>query len=306
MEISATEIRASGVKFYKVVAGDMTVMQYNSAQRDDLDGSCSLQRRDWVALYTQFQREHVVGTIPYRWEKGHSEAALVEVSFSCPLDIVIFDGALFHDGTMSGNDKAAAIKAHLGITSQEVLLEHLGRADKTALVRETDDEWELIVPHELLGRLPFTERVLCRFQRHPEMAITRRWQDAVSADGTWRPWRETLPAHVIDLPMDWLPSHLAPKLGGNPAAAGAVIAAMPPPSDRQASDSSWTCSLRVTATSVSTLRLAWQYDGVCGPSAPSRAPGTRPPMSAFHVPGLPEERCPRCLGNPPSRWEDAR
>ena len=130
--ITASEIRASGVKFYKVVAGDMTVAQYNSAQSDDLDGSRSLQRRDWVALYTQFQREHVVGTIPYRWEKGHEEAALIEVSVSGPLDIVVFDGTLFHDGSLSGDEKAAAVKAHLGIDSKEALLEHLGRADKTA------------------------------------------------------------------------------------------------------------------------------------------------------------------------------
>ena len=77
-------------------------------------------------------------------------------------------------------------------------------------MRETDDEWELIIPHELLGRLRFTERVLCRFQRHPQMATTHRWQDATSGDGAWRPWRDgvsTLPAHVVDLPMEWLHGH---------------------------------------------------------------------------------------------------
>lgn len=245
--ISTTEIRASCVKTYKVVAGDMTVAQYNTAQADDLDGSRSLQHRDWVALYTQFQRDHVVGTIPYRWEKGHSEAVLIEVSFSCPLTIAVFDGAVFHDGSMSGDDKAAAVKMHLGIDPQEALLEHLGRAGKMALVRETDEEWELIVPHELLGRLPFTERVLCRFQRHPQMTTTHRWQDATGSDSAWRPWREgitTLPAHVLDLPMEWLPSHLTPRRA---ASLG---------QETKAGD--WGLSVSMAATSASTIRLSWR------------------------------------------------
>ena len=38
----------------------------------------SRQSAEWRALHTQFDRDHVLGTVPYRWETEHSEATLVE------------------------------------------------------------------------------------------------------------------------------------------------------------------------------------------------------------------------------------
>ena len=83
-----------GVTIYKVVAGASTLSSYNdgggAAASDDLDGDGSLQHREWRALYTQFQREHVLGTVPYRWEKEHVEATLVAVTFEL---LLTFDAA---------------------------------------------------------------------------------------------------------------------------------------------------------------------------------------------------------------------
>ena len=65
-----------GVTVYKVVAGESgTISSYND---ECMAHDGSPERQDWRGLYTQFLREHVVGTIPYRWEKEDvSEARLL-------------------------------------------------------------------------------------------------------------------------------------------------------------------------------------------------------------------------------------
>ena len=55
----------------------------------------------------------------------------------------------------------------------EPLMETLGRQGKVALVRETEEEWELVIPHDLLAALSTSERVpgAVRNQRIP----SHRW-----------------------------------------------------------------------------------------------------------------------------------
>uniref|UniRef100_A0A7S0FAE3 Uncharacterized protein n=1 Tax=Pyrodinium bahamense TaxID=73915 RepID=A0A7S0FAE3_9DINO len=201
--VTSVEVSATAVTVYKVVAGGDSLMAYNAAHKDDLDGIDSLQHAEWRALYTQFKRDHVIGTVPYRWEKGHSEAALVEATFAA-LDVVVLSGPLLHDINLSGGDKAAVIKSVLGLNRGEPLMDALGRQGKAALVKETEEEWELIIPHALLDALSFSERVVARFRRHPAIQITHRWCDA--CDGIWKPWQEgiTLPECIPDLDMGWL------------------------------------------------------------------------------------------------------
>ena len=141
-QVTCRELHAKNVKLYKVTHGVCTLLEYNSAHKDDLDGTDSLQHAEWRALYTQFQADHVLGTVPYRWEKGHAEAVLIEATLAS-VDIVEIDGPILHDGSVSGGEKAAAVKEKLGLPEAEPLMEALGRLGKTALVRETEDEWEL-------------------------------------------------------------------------------------------------------------------------------------------------------------------
>ena len=204
-QVTCRELHAKNVKLYKVTHGACTLLEYNSAHKDDLDGTDSLQHAEWRALYTQFQADHVLGTVPYRWEKGHAEAVLTEATLAS-VDIVEIDGPILHDGSVSGGEKAAAVKEKLGLPAAEPLMEALGRLGKTALVRETEDEWELIVPHALLDKLSLTERVVARFRKHPNMSITHTWRAESDVSGIWHAWVEgsTRPACVTDLDMSWL------------------------------------------------------------------------------------------------------
>ena len=204
-QVTCRELHAKNVKLYKVTHGVCTLLEYNSAHKDDLDGTDSLQHAEWRALYTQFQADHVLGTVPYRWEKGHAEAVLIEATLAS-VDIVEIDGPILHDGSVSGGEKAAAVKEKLGLPAAEPLMEALGRLGKTALVRETEDEWELIVPHALLDKLSLTERVVARFRKHPSMSITHTWRAESDVSGMWHAWVEgsTRPACVTDLDMSWL------------------------------------------------------------------------------------------------------
>jgi len=204
-QVTCRELHAKNVKLYKVTHGVCTLLEYNSAHKDDLDGTDSLQHAEWRALYTQFQADHVLGTVPYRWEKGHAEAVLIEATLAS-VDIVEIDGPILHDGSVSGGEKAAAVKEKLGLPAAEPLMEALGRLGKTALVRETEDEWELVVPHALLDKLSLTERVVARFRKHPNMSITHTWRAESDVSGMWHAWVEgsTRPACVTDLDMSWL------------------------------------------------------------------------------------------------------
>ena len=204
-QVTCRELHAKNVKLYKVTHGVCTLLEYNSAHKDDLDGTDSLQHAEWRALYTQFQADHVLGTVPYRWEKGHAEAVLIEATLAS-VEIVEIDGPILHDGSVSGGEKAAAVKEKLGLPAAEPLMEALGRLGKTALVRETEDEWELIVPHALLDKLSLTERVVARFRKHPNMSITHTWRAESDVSSMWHAWVEgsTRPACVTDLDMSWM------------------------------------------------------------------------------------------------------
>eukprot|EP00539_Tryblionella_compressa_P005605 CAMPEP_0178760814 /NCGR_PEP_ID=MMETSP0744-20121128/15692_1 /TAXON_ID=913974 /ORGANISM="Nitzschia punctata, Strain CCMP561" /LENGTH=264 /DNA_ID=CAMNT_0020415415 /DNA_START=125 /DNA_END=919 /DNA_ORIENTATION=- len=237
MELTVNEIKAvSNIVVYKVLADGgcdgsrgegsegsgsrSTLASYNAvvggpAAADTLDGNESLQLVDWRGLYTQFQREHVVGTIPYRWERGCTYATLVAVTFD-RLDVVMLDDAIFHDRVTSGSQKAAVVKERLNIASHEPLIATLGDRGKVALVRETADEWELIIPHNLLPRLNFQERVIAIFhrQKHPTMPVTWKWKqmnDDDEGNKRWILWDsgddhdlEDLKQVIPDLELTWL------------------------------------------------------------------------------------------------------
>ena len=198
---------ARGVTVYKVLAGDTPnfLASYNQGCRpsahDDLDGDNSLQRTDWRGLYTQFKRDHVLGTVPYRWERGQRQARLVAATFD-ELHIIVLDDPRLHQGDMNGTAKAAMIKQILNIPMEEPLITFLGRLGQVAMVRETETEWELVIPHDLLPELSFREKFVMSFQRHPQMPIT--WRYRYREDDSWLSWEEDLHMEVaipdLDLP----------------------------------------------------------------------------------------------------------
>ena len=220
---TATVLGARGVTVYKVLAGgDATLAAYN-------DGCITANgaANNWQALYTQFQRDHVLGTVPYRWEQeGVREARLVAITFD-ELDIVVLDGPLMHHGSISGGAKAAAAKEALGIAASAPLMAALGERRQVALVRETEKEWELVVPHALVSHLRYSERSVARFQRHPRMPITHLW--CAEGDGNWRRWSEE--AVAPDCVPDLATPQPDTQSGGGGAAAPASGALMELPEE---------------------------------------------------------------------------
>ncbi|CAE6945568.1 unnamed protein product, partial [Symbiodinium sp. CCMP2456] len=157
----------------------------------------------------QFTTSHVLGTVPYRWEsqaRTYTHAQLLEVEFDS-LNVVVLDGPLLHDGGVCAEEKAAAVKVHLEMCSDQkgLLMHELGKQGKAALVRETEEEWELLVPHNLLSQLSFSERVIARWRRHRTLPVSSHWQDAEQA-GTdlWKLWDDTVETPCIpDLDLSW-------------------------------------------------------------------------------------------------------
>ena len=105
--LTAKVLHAKNVAVYKVVAGEAsTLLDYNESCLAEANG-VSLEELEWRGLYTQFKRDHVLGTIPYRWERGdHTAAHLVRATFDLDLDIVVLDGPMMHDGRVGGSAKA--------------------------------------------------------------------------------------------------------------------------------------------------------------------------------------------------------
>jgi len=192
------------VRVYKVIAGgpESSLRDYNERARCDR----SLPDSDWRALYTQFQLDHVLGTVPYRWERDESchDAVLVEATIVSPLRIVVLDGPTWHDSGVSGGAKAALVKQQLGINADRSLMAELGDTGKVALIRETADEWELVFPHDLFTRLNVQERIVARFRRHTFLPVTSKW--CIGDCGVWKTWDEGRQAMegISDLRMDWL------------------------------------------------------------------------------------------------------
>lgn len=164
-------------------------MKDDAWAQDDLDGSGSLQDPDWQALYLQFQCNHALGTVPYRWEssRDYKEAQLLEVTFE-DLRIVVLGCSYLHDTVISGADKAHTLKMAMGI-DDGLLMEYFGKLGKAVLVRETDAEWELLVPHCLLPHVRFKERVVARWRRHTHMPVTDKWCDMANPE-EWMEWHE--------------------------------------------------------------------------------------------------------------------
>jgi len=150
----------------------------------------------------QFQRGHVFGTVPYRWDsrvQDYKEAQLIKATFE-DVQVVLLEGDIFHDVSVSAEEKALAAKSALQIKGG-LLMETLGQMGKVALVRETQTELELLVPHGLLPYLKFKEQVLVRWRKHVHMPVTDKWCD-VSQSTEWVPWREGLePDCIEDLPQ---------------------------------------------------------------------------------------------------------
>ena len=198
--ISLEERVVTNLTAYKILGSPWSISKISETLREitsrDMSGSHDKsQPSDWAALYLQFRVDHVLGTLPYRWEPksytwesvesvSYQEAALIRVSFTAPLCVVVMRGALLSDGSLSGKDKADIIKKELGIPLELPLMDGMGERGKCAAVEETEGEWELVIPHSLLRNIQVQEEELVQFMKHAQFPVTKCWRD-VKCGGGW-------------------------------------------------------------------------------------------------------------------------
>ena len=206
LDLEISNLRVQQLSVYKVTSKRATLREYNESRRTGADQRTGDFVSDWQAMYMQVLAEHTLGTVAYRWT-DFSEATLVKATFSGGLDVVKIDGRSMHDGAISGEAKARAIKNELGIEQQQPLMTALGEQKKCALIRETEAEWELIVSHEFLAELTagltYCERPIAHFAKHSMMPVTAKW--SLAGVENWQKWEEGLiPREIPDLDASWI------------------------------------------------------------------------------------------------------
>ena len=84
------------IKVYKILSDCSTLVEYGSllrTRRAERGQHRSLEEQEWAGIYTQLERPHVLGTLPYRWDRGAMEATLVEVTLR-NIDVLVLQRGL--------------------------------------------------------------------------------------------------------------------------------------------------------------------------------------------------------------------
>ena len=106
--------------------------------------------------------------------------------------------------SISGEEKALAIKKLLDFDTDRPLTEQLGSAQLLLICRETSDEFELVVPHALFETpavVVESSEALLRFAPN-EFGVAARITDGV--DGAWRRFDDSTIGEWPNQPPSWL------------------------------------------------------------------------------------------------------
>ena len=147
-----------GVTVYKCVGDEDSLEEYISKPGG---------RRvpgEWSATYTQFNIPHSLGTVGYRWDAGYSSANVIRVVVSTPIKCIIADAPFFVDGSVGGDEKANALRLALGLEEGVPLMQAIGNQGKVLICRETETQWELIIPHNLPEPLICDQQVVMQLK----------------------------------------------------------------------------------------------------------------------------------------------
>lgn len=155
---------------FKVVGPQATLSEYHSHCQQTA-GRRAGGDPDWAgALYLQLTKEHALGTLPYRWEQGFQSANLLAATIAAVRIVEVDDTEddFMIDGTVSGARKALVVKEALELEPTGPLMLQLGEQGLCLKVRETEDEWELVVPDVVLPGLELrAQAVAATYQQHP-------------------------------------------------------------------------------------------------------------------------------------------
>lgn len=195
------EIELSSLDVFKVVGNQNSVLEYCNAHPPRVVG-------EWSAIYFQFNEPHALGTVGYRWDMGYTTARLIRLTLRC-VTAIIADAAWFPDGEMTGDAKAAFVKAELGIPDSEQLMEAMAKRQRAFVCRETADQWELVLSPSMLEALATEEEVVLELapNEYGMTGLCRR-----SKEDPWVRFQETDALQEVPPPA-WI----SESLYGNPA-----------------------------------------------------------------------------------------
>lgn len=190
--LAVTEVQLDLLEAFKVVGDEASIEEYISLHPPRVQG-------EWSALYLQFDEAHALGTVSYRWDQGYKLARLLRASLRT-VQVVLVDAPWMPDGRIPGDEKAAVLKEALGLPQEELLTRSLGQKQKILACRETDEQWELVVPLNLFSHLERTE-VLALELRPNQYGCTSHCRSADYED--WRRF-DDLDALRDVAPPDWI------------------------------------------------------------------------------------------------------
>jgi len=153
----------------KVVGDESSILDYWAKR------GISGKRSDWSGLYCQFDGEHASGTVGYRWENSYSSATLLQITWNFAGVVIIDDRDTnwMIDGSEQGDAKAARCKEILSIPQHVLLMDWLAQHQYAMLAREGEDQWEVVIPSELIRPESIVEEEsLCQFKPHSAFPIT--------------------------------------------------------------------------------------------------------------------------------------
>eukprot|EP00931_Biecheleriopsis_adriatica_P035873 TRINITY_DN20673_c0_g1_i1.p1 TRINITY_DN20673_c0_g1~~TRINITY_DN20673_c0_g1_i1.p1 ORF type:complete len:207 (+),score=37.29 TRINITY_DN20673_c0_g1_i1:33-653(+) len=151
-DLRIVELGELSIQSFKVVGDQQSILDYAQAHPPRVAG-------EWSAMYLQLNEPHALGTVPYRWDMGYEAANLLGIAFK-KLSVVLVDSDWMPDGSLDGDEKARVLKTVLDIPEDCRLMEGLELKRQALLCRETEDQWELVVPVGILQGANIQEEVL--------------------------------------------------------------------------------------------------------------------------------------------------
>jgi hypothetical protein len=206
---------------YKVLGDELSIRDYQQKHLAN-----HRNHSDWSAFYAQLCPIHAKGTIPYRWDQGYDTANLLRVIIkglnegnagaplpssadatadssvtgskqtsaannAAPLQLLLIvddDQSQMCNSAQSQEDKAIMIKHQLGIPKDAMLMDWIGENMPLTMLclRETEQEWELILPHALVRSqsLLLQEKVVQQYR--PKHGTTYLFRDTSNKEEC--PW----------------------------------------------------------------------------------------------------------------------
>lgn len=129
---------------------------------------------DWAGLYAQLSVPAAVNYLPNQWTRGAESACLLSVRTRTPVSVIVCPHKWMGDTAVSSAEKAARVRRlllaeiNVAVRDDKPLLAGLGELG-FALAAIDADEFELVVPHNLVTRFAFdvvatvTQYEKCRY-----------------------------------------------------------------------------------------------------------------------------------------------